>query len=577
VRDVLTTLTAGVTGEVHRIPAYDTSARPVQVPDVTLQRRPVHRVSLVAGAVEAPNPEEEPIATVFSLDDYELVAAPDDPDGNGQSTIRFLPFGRKPAPESDLVVNYYPRNVDPSPITDVNVGSVARTLVEALARELAVVYAQLNEAYESGFVETATGSSLDRVVALLGLTRYRAGRPVGTVRFGRRQGSTGTIAIPPGTLLTDTEDTIRYETTEAHAMLAGESTAEVRVRGATAATLTVEPGVLTVVQRAIAGIDSVVNEQATSRATADELDEELRVRARSAVADANKGTLGALEHGLLQHPDVRAVSLLEFPNDVPGELRVSVSLADPSRESIPRSVLARIEELRPAGVRVVSATAGGVVLAASVALVLAGSHRTPSEIEEIHRGVRRSVAGLVTKAGVGQKVRVGPIVSAILGDERIVDAVLRLGPKGSLATAGADFQPPEGAIAELAEGDVAFEPDAFDQPVGAESAEVRVDVTAVVAAIPAAGVPIGEVQEKLEGRLGSWAAALGPGPVDATAVLEALRDDASYALDPLGLTVTLAFEDQFAQIAHGGPAFTVLPGHVFVVAGVEVTVPGGAA
>lgn len=576
VRDVLTNLTAGVTGEVHRIADYDLAARPVRVPDVTLQRRPVARVSFVAGVIAAPEPDAAPLPHVFSLDDYELVAGPDD--AEGASTIRFLPFGRKPAPNSDLVVNYYPRNVDPSPLTDVNVGSVARTLVEALARELAVVYAQLNAAYDSGFVDTATGSSLDRVVALLGLSRYEAGRPVGTVRFGRRPGSAGTIAIPPGTPITDAADTIRYETTEAHTMLAGESTAEVRVRGASAATPTVEPQVLTVVQRAVAGIDSVTNEQATARATVDETDEELRTRARAAVAASNKGTVGALENGLLQLPDVRSVSLQEFPNDVPGEVRLSISLVDPTRESLPDSVHARIAELRPAGVRVVPETATGVSLTASLALVLAGSHLPPSEIEELHRGVRRTVTELVKKAGVGQKIRVGPLVGAILGDDRVVDAAIRLGPKGgALGGPGVDFQPPAETIVELAEADVSFEPDTFDRPAGAEG-EVRVDVTALVPVTPVGGKPIADVQAAVEAKLASWVSSLTAGTtIDTPALLQALREESSYAIDPLGLVVTLAVGDQFAQIAQGGPPYTVLPGQVYVVADVQVTVPGGGA
>ena len=43
-------------------------------------------------------------------------------------------------------------------------GSVTRTLVEALARELARLYEQLGEVYDSAFVETATGDSLEVLV-----------------------------------------------------------------------------------------------------------------------------------------------------------------------------------------------------------------------------------------------------------------------------------------------------------------------------------------------------------------------------------------------------------------------------
>jgi len=49
-------------------------------------------------------------------------------------------------------------------LDDLTAGSVTRTLVEALARELAETYERLGEVYESAFVETGTGKSLDILV-----------------------------------------------------------------------------------------------------------------------------------------------------------------------------------------------------------------------------------------------------------------------------------------------------------------------------------------------------------------------------------------------------------------------------
>jgi hypothetical protein len=565
-----------VAGEVKRIPPYDPTARPARVPDVVLDRRPVRRVSVVAGTIATAPGELAPY--VFTLSDYELVpTTPDDPDD--LSTIRFLPFGRKPAPDTDLRVSYYPRSADPAPVTDLNVGSVARTLVEALAKELAVVYAQLNLAYESGFVETATGASLDRVVALLGLRRYRAGHPVGTVRFGRRAGSQGTITIPAGTPVTDSPDTIRYETSETHMMLAGESSVEVRVRGASEQTPVVPPDTLTVIQRALAGVESVTNERATSRATEDESDVELRARARGALGASNKGTTGALVNGLLQTRGVRAVNLEEFPNGVPGEVRLSISLENPGAGEIPTAIVAQIEELRPAGVRVIPQTAATVDLQARVGLVLAGSHLPSTEVEQVKRGVRSTLAALVTKTGVGQRIRTGPLVSAALADERIVDASIRLGRKGEEpAPPGVDVQPPPDTIAELAEEDVSFDPEAFEQALPTGGEEIPVVVEALVPVTPRTGVELGAVQAQIESRLADYVARLSAGTeVDATAVLNTLRDDTKYQIDPLGLKLTFAVPDQFAEVVQGGPSFTVAPGHVFSVGALRATSPGAAA
>jgi len=569
VRDVLTSLTQGVTREQHRI-EYNPLARPIKVPDVVLSRRPVKRVSVVSGFVDPAQAGEPPQPYDFMPSDYELV--PVDGDPADQSRIRFLPFGKKPANQTDLTVNYYPRNTEPTPLTDLNVGSVARTLLEAVSRELALLYAQLNLAYDSAFLDTATGASLDRVVALLGVKRFRAGRPVGAVTFSRRVGALGSITIPAGTPLTDSADKVRYETVETRELDAGEATALMAVRASTDVTPVVEARVLTVIQRAIAGLDTVVNERPTTRSSEDETDEQLSARARDALLASNKGTASAIEHGLLQLPEVRSVKLVEMPNGVPGEIALSIDLAQGAGGgALPRAVLERIEELRPAGIRVLKGSAGSVALLAKVQLTLAGGGLPQAEIEQIHKAAGAALAAEVRKRGVGERIRNRALTAVLLRDERVVDAVLTLGVKGGApGAAGADYEPDADASAQLAPADVAFETDQFDKPLGVGDT-IPVEVRALLVAQPLAGVPIADVKAEIERRLGSFFENLTGGSVDANLLLTALRNDAQYALDPLKLQVTLTTADQFALIAQGSAPFTVQPRQIFTVASVEVS------
>jgi hypothetical protein len=356
-------------------------------------------------------------------------------------------------------------------------------------------------------------------------------------------------------------------------MLAGETTAQVAVRGATDATPPVEPGVLTVIQRSIAGVDTVTNERGTTRASDDETDEQLRARARDALIASNKGTVGAIEHGLLQLPEVRGVKVVEMPNGVPGEISVAVSLVQPSAApGLPRAVLARLEELRPAGIRVVSGSAASVALQASVQLTLAGSHMPPAEVAQVREGARAALVTEVARKGVGEKVRNRPLVAAILRDARVVDAVVTLAVAGAPPVSpGDDVQPDPGAAVVLTAADVSFGADAFDQPLGAGDT-IPVEVRAVIGASLLPGAPLEQATTQIQGRLRAFFEAVTPGTaVDTAALLTALRDDTRYAIDPLKLSVTLTSADQFAQIVQGGPAFQVLPGQVFTVASVEVT------
>lgn len=568
VRDVLTNLTQGVTREVHRVD-YDAAGRPPVVPDITLERRPVRRVSYVQGFIAAADPADPPTPYVFTPNDYDLVG--DDPSAVDLHTIRFRPFGQRPAAGTDLTINYYPRTTDPVPVNDVNVGSVVRTLLEAVGRELGVVYAQLNAVYDSAFVETASGDSLDRVVALLGYTRFPAGRPAGSVIFRRRAGSTGSITIPAGTPVTDARDTVRYETVETRTMLAGESVADVRVRGAAASTPPVESGQLTVIQRAIAGLDSVVNERPTTRVNDAETDEELRARARAALLSANKGTVESIRFGLLQMPEVRDVFIEEFPNGVAGELRVNVVLAN-GGSTVPASVADRLELLRPAGVRVLAGTARSIDLAARVKLTLADATLPPAELEQVRQAVRRALVERVSKVSAGEPLRNRPVTSALLSDARIVDAEIAFGKAGEAAgAAGADFEPPEGTAIALALEQIAFEPETFTKGVAAGEQAIPVDVRANVSVQLVGATTRDQAQAAVTTRLQGLFSSLAPGAVvSADSVLQALRNDAEYGVDPLKTVVTLTAGDQFVRVAQGGASFTVLPGHRFTVAAVEV-------
>jgi hypothetical protein len=575
VRDVLTTLTGGVAAEAQPA-AY---AADGSLPDLHLTRRPVARVSRVAGYVAGP-PGGQPVPVVFGLDDYALLPGEDPHD---LSVLRFLGTGRMPAAGTAVTVNYYPRTSEPTPIQDVAVGSVARTLVEALAREIATAYGQLNAAYDAAYLETATGSSLDRVVALLGFQRFTAGRPVGAVTFTRRPGATGEATIPAGTPVADAANTMRYETAENRTMLAGESTAEVAVRGTTAVTPLAGPGVLTSLQRAIAGIDTVTNPLPTTTATQDETDVQVRARVRVALLSAARGTLPALTNGLLALPSVRAVNIVETPGGVPGLLRVTVSLKTPAVE-IPREVVDRIEELRPAGIRVEVAQADDLVLGARVRLVFAGSSLPAAERERVRAAARDLLVTLVGRAQVGQRLRVGSLQAALIDGDKVVDASVQLTPRdpgpqlprvpGSDGTDGprvsaADVQPAPGQAVRLTAADVTFEADAFDVPVSV-TPTLPVEVHAQVRpATP--GADVEAVRSGVTARLTAFVSRLTAGvTVTADTALAALRDDSAYALDPLGLVLTFRAGDTFARVAAGGESFTVTPGQAFTVTGVEV-------
>src|SRR5215207_5015427 len=118
-------------------------------------------------------------------------------------------------------------------LTDWEEGSVVRSLFESFAYEMATLYEQMDLVYQAGFVDTATGPNLDRVVAVLGITRNEPDFATGVVTFERDPGATAAVTVPAGTLVTTAErDGARkaYQTIEDAVLQPGQTGASANVQ-----------------------------------------------------------------------------------------------------------------------------------------------------------------------------------------------------------------------------------------------------------------------------------------------------------------------------------------------------------
>ena len=87
-----------------------------------------------------------------------------------ETTLKELAAGDGPGARgaAALIEAGFPAETETRNLT---AGSVTRTLAEILARELAAVYEQLGRTYESAFLDTATGDSVEALVDRLGKRR----------------------------------------------------------------------------------------------------------------------------------------------------------------------------------------------------------------------------------------------------------------------------------------------------------------------------------------------------------------------------------------------------------------------
>jgi len=320
----------------------------------------------------------------------------------------------------DRLLDFAERPGDP-------VGGVARTMLEAVAREMAIFYATLDRAYDAGFIDTATGPALDRVVAILGIRRARAGRLTGKVEFSRTVPTEHDIVIPAGHRVTGVLAKQRlplFETVEEVTIARGQTSVLVEVQevleaGAPSAPPLLNPGVLTIMPRPLLGVERVGNVEPIRQRQADEVDDQLRVRARSVLGENQRGSSEGIAAALREQGI--AAEVRDDDDDLaPGVIRVVIHDSDYAEDPELQARVAQIiRTTKPAGIRAEIASQRTVHLEIQVELELADSR-----IDERRRArIITELTGALVKAGAaysaGTPVRSQKLTAGVIAHPEI--------------------------------------------------------------------------------------------------------------------------------------------------------------
>lgn len=170
-------------------------------------------------------------------------------------------------------------------LTNFNIGSIVRTLIEVVAEVVGELYAFGAEMLKQGFLDTATGIWLDRKAREYGLERKPAIKTVGSVVYSRPVAKNTNITIPTGSIVTTPKDQsgkeYRFFTTEDAVLQAGELSVSVPVIAENAGSAyNVGSNSISKIKTYINGISSVTNETdwITTVGVDEESDTELRQR-----------------------------------------------------------------------------------------------------------------------------------------------------------------------------------------------------------------------------------------------------------------------------------------------------------
>ncbi len=298
----------------------------------------------ITGTIRRPNFSQDEHFTFQKTVDFDF--------DQGKNAVVWLDGGTHPKDDTVFYVDYF-RSERRSPLTDINIGSVTRTLSEAIGREIATVYQQINLAYLSGFIDTAQGKSLDFVVAILGVVRKTKDFAIGFVTFFRDPAVDGNITIPQNASLATTKGTATFHTTEPRTLQRGQARIDAPIRADDAFggdKGIVKAGEITNLAVRIAGIARVTNFEPTILAAQDESDDQLRLRAKAALRGLGKGTLAALRQAIFENratlDEVSDPNTLNGKASSPGTVNLLVE-TEPGRFP---SLQAAVNETRAAGV-----------------------------------------------------------------------------------------------------------------------------------------------------------------------------------------------------------------------------------
>lgn len=394
-QDCLTQLTGGIVNEEN---TYSKN-----ILEYPLVQTPVKNISSINGTVRG-----EPYTFQKGID-YKL--------SDDNMALLWLE-GTRPDESTTIYVGYYPEDVY-SPVTDINIGSVLRTLTEAYSREVATLYSQIDLVYQSGFVDLATGKSLDFVVSILGIKRKLSGYAEGKVSFFRSGDVVGNITIPLSTkvLAPPTDEKpipVGFVTTREMTLRRGQQRIDVDIQAEESGSKSVvDAGTITVMPLAVAGIQQVVNFEPTALGTEDETDEKLRARAKQVLKERAKATVSALSLTALGQ-GARAVEIFDMPEEKVGEVEARIDCEKELKEVIDRVLL----ETKAAGILINTRFSEKVHIDLTLKLV-SRTDLTSAEIGEIEGKVKTMISDYISSLQTGENVLGAKIFAIPLGDQRI--------------------------------------------------------------------------------------------------------------------------------------------------------------
>jgi len=238
-------------------------------------------------------------------------------------------------------------------ITNINDGSVIRTIVESIMSELDIQQFNVKQVYNAKCIDTSIGSDLDALVMILGIIRKPATKCIGVVTFSMTEPSINDIYIEYAQIISTVDGNIQFIVTDDNAYIpAGQLSVNVNVEAIDAGNIFIPANALCVMNTPIIGIESVYNADVIYGGTNTESDEDVRVRAKNALQKLGRGTNIALENGIMDIIGVIDVSAIDMARGIGTTDLIIVTDTIPPSDELSAKINETIIEIKPAGIDV---------------------------------------------------------------------------------------------------------------------------------------------------------------------------------------------------------------------------------
>lgn len=242
-------------------------------------------------------------------------------------------------------------------ISNVNAGSVLRTLVEVFAETEDIANYYIEYVYKCMDIDNCYGDDLDRSVKVLGLIRDTAKPAIGEITlFTGDNPAEYDIEIPQGTIVSTRPnrngDVTEFYVSDSNTILrAGESSIDVAITCSEPGLIYIPAGAINVLPQSLQGIDSIVNQNIISGGQNIETDEEFRERIRNIRETFGKCTDEAIEVAVAGVPGVTSVNVIDQYNGIGTTGIIVVTDTTPPPSSVENDIRAVVADVKASGIK----------------------------------------------------------------------------------------------------------------------------------------------------------------------------------------------------------------------------------